>query len=50
MIIMKIYMISSASFYDRISPIKEYLEDRGFELVMPYTYGNPNLEKETWKK
>lgn len=47
---MKIYVISSTSFYARIPPIKKYLEDKGFELVMPYTYGNPNLEKEVWKR
>ncbi len=47
---MKIFIISSASFYDKIPPIKEYLEDKGFELVMPNTYNNPNLEKEVWKK
>lgn len=43
---MKIFIISSASFYDRIPPIKEYLEKKGFELVMPNTYENPTLEKE----
>lgn len=47
---MKIFIISSASFYDKIPPIKEYLEGKGFELVMPNTYNNPNLEKEVWKK
>ncbi len=47
---MKIFIISSASFYDKIPPIKQYLESKGFELVMPNTYNNPNLEKEVWKK
>lgn len=47
---MKIFIISSVSFYDKIPPIKEYLENKGFELIMPNTYDNPNLEKETWKK
>ena len=47
---MKIFIISSASFYDKIAPIKEYLEIKGFELVMPNTYNTPNLEKEVWKK
>lgn len=47
---MKVFIISSASFYDKIPPIKEYLESKGFELVMPNTYDNPNLEKEVWKK
>lgn len=47
---MKIVIISSASFYDRLAPIKEYLETKGFEILMPNTYETPNLEKETWKK
>ena len=47
---MKIFIISSASFYNKIPPIKEYLENRGFELLMPNTYYTPNLEKEVWKK
>ena len=47
---MKIFIISSATFYDKIPPIKQYLESKGFELVMPNTYNNPNLEKEVWKK
>lgn len=47
---MKMFIISSASFYDKIPPIKEYLESKGFELVMPNTYDNPNLEKEVWKQ
>ena len=47
---MKIFVISSASFYDKIPPIKKYLENKGFELLMPNTYDNPNLEKEFWEK
>lgn len=47
---MKIFIISSASFYDKISPIKEYLINKGHEVLLPNTYDNPNLEKETWKK
>ncbi len=47
---MKIFIISSASFYNKIPPIKEYLENKGFELLMPNTYDTPNLEKEVWEK
>ncbi len=47
---MKIFIISSASFYDRISPIKEYLEKKGFDVIMPNTYESPNLEQEVWQQ
>ena len=47
---MKIFIISSASFYDKISPIREYLINKGYEVLLPNTYDNPNLEKETWEK
>ena len=47
---MKIFIISSASFYDKISPIKDYLENKGFEVLLPNTYDNPNEEKEAWEK
>ena len=47
---MKIFIIYSASFYDKISPIKNYLEEKGFEVLLPNTYDNPNEEKEAWEK
>ena len=47
---MKIFIISSASFYDKIPPIKNYLEKKGFEVLLPNTYDNPNEEKEAWEK
>lgn len=47
---MKIFIISSAAFYDKIKPIKDYLESKGFELLMPNTYDSPNLTKEAWKE
>lgn len=47
---MKVFIISSASFYDRILPIKEYLESKNIEVILPNTYDNPNLEKEVWEK
>ena len=43
---MRIFIISSASFYDRLAPIKEYLEKKGVKVIMPNTYDTPNLEKE----
>lgn len=47
---MKIFIISSAAFYDKIKPIKDYLESKGFELLMPNTYDSPNLTKEAWNE
>ena len=47
---MKIFIISSASFYERIEPIKLELENMGHTIFLPNTYDNPNLEKETWEK
>ena len=47
---MKIFIISSAAFYDKIKPIKDYLESKGFELLMPNTYDSPNLAKEAWNE
>jgi hypothetical protein len=45
---MKIFIISSASFYDKIEPIKKELEKMGHIIIFPNTYDNPNLEKEAW--
>lgn len=47
---MKIFIISSAAFYDKIKSIKDYLESKGFELLMPNTYDSPNLTKEAWNE
>lgn len=47
---MKIFIISSASFYNKIEPIKNELESKGYTIYLPNTYDNPDLEKETWKK
>ena len=47
---MKIFIISSAAFYDKIKPIKDYLESKGFELLMQNTYDSPNLTKEAWNE
>lgn len=47
---MRIFIISSASFYEKIEPIKLELENMEHTIFLPNTYDNPNLEKETWKK
>ena len=47
---MKIFIISSASFYEKIEPVKLELEKMGHTVFLPNTYDNPNLEKETWEK
>ena len=47
---MKIFIISSAAFYDKIKSIKDYLESKGFELLMPNTYDSPNLTKKAWNE
>lgn len=47
---MKIFIISSAAFYDKIKSTKDYLESKGFELLMPNTYDSPNLTKEAWNE
>jgi hypothetical protein len=38
---MKILVVCSTSFYDRIQPIQEALEKRGFLLKMPNCYDEP---------
>jgi hypothetical protein len=47
---MKIFIISSASFYNKIEPIKKELENKGYTLYLPNTYEFPDLEKEAWQK
>lgn len=46
---MKIFIICSKAFYDKIKPIKEYLENNGWEVFVPHTYLNPSKESETWQ-
>ena len=46
---MKIFIICSKAFYDKIKPIKEYLESKGWEVFVPHTYLNPSKESETWQ-
>ena len=35
---MKIFIVCSTSFYDRIKPIKEELEKKNYEVVLPNSY------------
>lgn len=44
---MKIFIICSKTFYEKIPPIKEQLEAQGHDIVLPNSYDNPNAEKES---
>jgi len=46
---MKIFIICSKAFYHEIKPIKDYLENKGFEVFLPHTYLNPEKEQEAWE-
>lgn len=46
---MKILIICSTSFYDKIKPIKEYLEDKGHVLKMPNCYDAPVTNEDNKK-
>jgi len=41
---MKIFLICSKSFYDKIPPIKEKLEKMGYETILPNSYDMPDSE------
>lgn len=47
---MKIWIICSKLFYDRIEPIKEALEKQGHEITLPNSYYHPSWEQESWDK
>lgn len=46
---MKILLVCSTSFYDKIPPIKEYLTNKGFSLVMPNCYDAPVTNEDNKK-
>ena len=46
---MKIFIICSKAFYGKIEPIKEFLENKGYEVFVPHTYLNPEKEMEAWE-
>ena len=41
---MKILLICSKNFYDKIPPIKELLEEKGIEVYLPNCYDSPQTE------
>lgn len=41
---MKLFLISSKRFYDRIPPIREALEARGHVITLPNCYDDPTTE------
>lgn len=45
---MKIFIICSKAFYDRIPPIKQQLEALGHTIVLPNSYDDPNAESESY--
>ncbi len=47
---MKILIICSKAFYDRIASIKGILEEKGYEIYLPNSYNNPKAEREAWDK
>lgn len=46
---MKLLIICSISFYDRIPEIKDKLERKGFDLVMPNCYDEPVTNEDNKK-
>ena len=46
---MKIFVICSKKFYQKIEEIKKSLEDKGHEVYLPNCYDKPNTEEEMWK-
>ena len=46
----KIFIICSKAFYKDIPPIKEKLEENGWEVLLPHTYEKPNAENEWYAK
>lgn len=45
---MKILIICSKAFYDRIEPIKQKLEEMGHTIELPNSYYEPDAEKKAW--
>lgn len=41
---MKIFIICSKAFYDKIAKIEEYLEKKGHEITLPNCYDCPQME------
>ena len=49
MVSMKIFIICSKAFYDKVPPIKKELEEMGHETILPNSLDNPDSEKEAWQ-
>lgn len=45
---MKIFIICSKAFYNKIPPIKEELEKMGHDIELPNSYYTPDAEKNSW--
>jgi len=43
---MKVFIICSKSFYKEIDRIKQKLESKGCEVILPILYNTPNAERE----
>lgn len=46
---MKIFIICSKYFYDRVEPIRRELEKKGHEIILPNSYEDPFLEEKIKK-
>ncbi len=47
---MKILIICSKAFYEKIEPIKEKLEEMGNIVELPNSYYDGNVEEKAWKQ
>ncbi len=47
---MKLFIICSKAFYNKVEPIQHQLEKMGHETVLPNSYDNPNAEKEAYAR
>lgn len=45
---MKIFIICSKAFYNKIPPIKKELEKMGHNIELPNSYYTPDAEKNSW--
>ena len=46
---MKVFIVCSKAFFKDIKEIKEFLENKGYEVFVPHTYLNPTKEDEIRK-
>ena len=43
---MKIFIICSKAFYGKIAPVRDWLQEHGFEVLLPHTFSHPEAEGE----